>query len=256
MRYYTADLHLGHQLVADTRQYDNTDVHDSAILSKLHALNPKGDQLYILGDLSGGSKRATERALDLLAEVPVTKHLILGNHDPAHPMHRDAWKWQRRYLDVFESVQPYARQRFTVDGQRHEVLLSHFPYGGDHTDTERYSQYRLPDEGRWLLHGHTHSGKRTSTPPGGQSYGAWWDGRENYQLHVGWDAWRRPVSEDDIAALIREGTPNTPDLQAELAESLRRHRGLRGHPAIPIPTTVPEQTAARFTGPTITPEEN
>lgn len=46
-----------------------------------------------------------------------------------------------------------------------------------------------------------------------------------------------------------------PDLQAELAASLRRHRGLRGHPAIPVPTTVPERTAARFAGPTITPEE-
>lgn len=31
---------------------------------------------------------------------------------------------------------------------------------------------------------------------------------------------------------------------------------LRGHPAIPVPPTVPERTAARFTGPTITPEEN
>lgn len=30
---------------------------------------------------------------------------------------------------------------------------------------------------------------------------------------------------------------------------------LRAHPAIPVPPTVPERTAARFTGPTITPEE-
>ena len=47
-----------------------------------------------------------------------------------------------------------------------------------------------------------------------------------------------------------------PDLQAALAASLRQHRPLRGHPAIPVPPTVPERTAARFTGPTITPEEN
>lgn len=45
-----------------------------------------------------------------------------------------------------------------------------------------------------------------------------------------------------------------PDLQAALAASLRRHRALRGHPAIPVPPTVPERTAARFTGPTITPD--
>lgn len=234
MRYYTSDLHLGHALVAETRQYDNTDVHDSAVLSKLHALNPKGDQLYILGDLSSGSKRGTERALELLADVPVTKHLILGNHDPAHPMHRDAWKWQRRYLDVFESIQPFARQRFTVDDVRHEVLLSHFPYDGDHTAEARYSQYRLRNYDRWLLHGHTHSGKRIA--PGTR------------QIHIGWDAWRRPVPEDDIADLIRG---------EQLRESLAaQYRRVHGYPAIPVPTTVPERTAARFAGPTITPEEN
>lgn len=33
-------------------------------------------------------------------------------------------------------------------------------------------------------------------------------------------------------------------------------RTLRPHPAIPVPPTVPERTAQRFTGPTITPEEN
>lgn len=40
----------------------------------------------------------------------------------------------------------------------------------------------------------------------------------------------------------------------ELAASLRRHRALRGHPAIPVPPTVPERTAARFTGPPIHPD--
>lgn len=44
------------------------------------------------------------------------------------------------------------------------------------------------------------------------------------------------------------------DLQAALAASLRRHRGLRGHPAIPVPPTVPERTAARFTGPALRPD--
>lgn len=188
MRYYTSDLHLGHQLVAETRGYDYTQDQDDELLDALHTLNPKGDQLWILGDLSGGSKRGTEHALELLADIPVTKHLILGNHDPAHPMHRDAWKWQRRYLDVFESIQPFARQRFTVNDTRHEVLLSHFPYqdGGDHTEHERYTQYRFPDLGRWLLHGHTHSQRR----------------KQGRQIHVGWDAWHRPASEDDIADLI------------------------------------------------------
>ncbi|ADX31992.1 hypothetical protein TPA2_gp78 [Tsukamurella phage TPA2] len=105
-------------------------------------------------------------------------------------MHRDSWKWQRRYLEVFESVQPFARHRFVVDDQRREVLLSHFPYqdGGDHTEYERYQQYRLPSRGRFLLHGHTHSPLAHV--------------RNSRQIHVGWDAWRRPVHEDEIRAMM------------------------------------------------------
>lgn len=191
VKLYTADLHLGHELVAKLRGFVTTDGHDDAVLDTLRrTVNPKGDQLWILGDLSGGSRAGTERALELLAEIPGTKHLVPGNHCPVHPMHRDSWKWQRRYLEVFESVQPFARHRFVVDDQRREVLLSHFPYqdGGDHTEYERYGQYRLPHMGRWLLHGHTHSPLAHL--------------RNSRQIHVGWDAWRRPVGEDDVRSIM------------------------------------------------------
>lgn len=68
------------------------------------------------------------------------------------------------------------------------VLLSHFPYGNRDRGAPRYLQYRLPDLGEWLLHGHTHSNERQL-------------GKE---IHVGWDAWGRLVSEDEIAMRIEE----------------------------------------------------
>ena len=99
-------------------------------------------------------------------------------------MHRDAHRWQRTYLEVFDSVQPFARH---VIGPA-EVLLSHFPYAGDHTEQDRHAQYRLRDEGRWLLHGHTHANNRHHSPR---------------QIHVGLDGWDlRPVDEAAILALI------------------------------------------------------
>lgn len=187
MKYFTADLHLGHQLVAELRGYDSVQEHDEAVLAPLRTLDPRGDQLWILGDLSGGSKGATLRALEALdGNVDVPMHLVAGNHCPVHPMHRDAHKWLRRYLEVFESVQPFARHR--IDGR--SVLLSHFPYqgGGDHTAGERYTQYRLPDLGEPLLHGHTHA---TSWLSGDRS------------VCVSLDAWAmQPVTETAIAACL------------------------------------------------------
>lgn len=54
----------------------------------------------------------------------------------------------------------------------------------------RQPQFRLPDLGEWLIHGHTHSKERLDGPR---------------SVHVGLDAWGlRPVSEGEIAALIRE----------------------------------------------------
>ncbi|MDG8309764.1 hypothetical protein OK885_10715, partial [Streptococcus pneumoniae] len=64
-------------------------------------------------------------ALGVLADLPGRKHLVAGNHDPVHPMHRRTFtRSMDRFLEVFETVSPFVRRR--VAG--HEVFLSHFPY--------------------------------------------------------------------------------------------------------------------------------
>lgn len=182
--WFTSDLHLWHQKVAETRGFMDPLDHDNAVMYELHATVKPGDQLWILGDLSAGSGGSERYALDQLAQLDAELHLIAGNHDRCHPMHRDAHKHQRRFLEVFTSVQPFARRR--IAGQ--QVLLSHYPYEGDHTVVDRDTQYRLRDEGLWLLHGHTHSIHFCSPRP--------------RQIHVGWDAWRGPVPLDKLAQHI------------------------------------------------------
>ena len=193
--WFTADLHLGHGLVSGLRGFDSTTEHDNAILGGIDdALSP-GDTLWILGDISSGTKRSETAALDRLrAEFDgngVDLHLVAGNHDGVHPMHRSAHRRLDDFLRVFNTVQPFARRR--IDGNR--VWLSHFPWrgGGDHTAVDRYDTVRLNDDGAsWLLHGHTHSSERVD--------------RGRRQVHVGLDAWGlRPVSVDQIADLIGEG---------------------------------------------------
>jgi calcineurin-like phosphoesterase family protein len=82
-------------------------------------------------------------------------------------------------------VQPFARRK--VNGVN--VLLSHFPYAADRGPA-RYMQYRLRDEGEWLLHGHTHGKERF---------------HDQREIHIGVDAWDlRPVPVEDIAKIISE----------------------------------------------------
>lgn len=181
--WFTSDTHFDHQLVAGLRGFERPSEHDEAVVANWNATVRPGDTVWHLGDVGMGRlARFDERIGMLHGEI----HLVTGNHDACSPIHRGAHKHQRQWLECgFASIQAYARLR--INGA--SVLLSHFPYrgSGDHTAEERYAQYRFVDEGRWLLHGHTHSTTRQYAR----------------QIHVGLDAWHlRPVSVDTLAALI------------------------------------------------------
>lgn len=189
--WFTSDLHLGHRMVAGLRGFGtegeswvDIPAHDAALAKRWDALVDKRDTVWVLGDLCLQSRTATDRALEWIGSRPGTKHLVAGNHDRVHPgCERQGYKHLRQYLEVFESVQPFARRR--ILGQ--DVLMSHFPYSGDHTAEDRFPEWRLPDTGKWLLHGHTHS----------RSAG------EGRMIHVGVDAWDlEPVPLETIELII------------------------------------------------------
>lgn len=200
--WFTSDLHLGHSMVAGLRGFRAPDgepdpgAHDAAVTANWTRLVRPGDQVWVLGDLAVASSAARVReVLDLIGPLPGEKHLIAGNHDPVHPGNRDSHKWFARYMTVFASVQAFARRKVSVprpDGTsiRIDVMLSHFPYVADRGFEARYPEYRLPDTGNWLIHGHTHSAEKRSEPRG---------------IHIGLDAWDLcPVPLGAVEALIRE----------------------------------------------------
>lgn len=198
--WFTADLHIGHKLMAHHRAAAATicapwespeidafviDWHDRALAANWDALVGPDDLVWVLGDISAGGARAQRGALEWLAARPGRKRLIAGNHDGCHPLHRDSHKWQPEYLWVFETVQSAGRIR--AGGV--SVLLSHFSYSSDHTAEARYNQWRLRDEGELLIHGHIHSPER----------------RNGRELHVGVDAWElKPVAAQSIEQLIAD----------------------------------------------------
>lgn len=166
--------------------------HDEVLAAAWDSAVQHDDVVLVLGDLSlTSSKSGIATVLDWVNARPGRKRLIPGNHDPVHPLHRDAHKWQKIYLDAFESVELAARRKFAMpDGTVREVLLSHLPYSGDRNGADRETQWRLRNEGHWLLHGHLHGNQAFHTVG-------------TKQLDVGLDAWGLlPVAEQTLITLM------------------------------------------------------
>jgi calcineurin-like phosphoesterase family protein len=205
--FYTSDLHLGHRLMLSTRGFGTIEEHDETVIGNWNKTISPEDTVWLLGDVA---MRWDGALREKLQQLNGTIHLVTGNHDPMFPAHRRAQKYQAQWMDCFASIQQYAKRKI---GAR-EFLLSHFPYSGDHGE-DRYTQYRLRDEGMWLVHGHTHGKEKLGEPrvfwgPAHSNPPGWsWRGR---QLHVGLDARDlKPVTEEQVLQEMRD---------ADLANSL------------------------------------
>lgn len=181
--WYTSDPHFYHRLVAGLRGFDSADEMNASIAEQWRSQVRPNDTVFVLGDVC---VNRVPQTLELVAGLPGRKHLITGNHDMVAPQHRDAIRRLPVWAQVFDTILPFARRRLAG----HDLLLSHYPYT-DWGDGEgragcRYRQYRLPDLGMPLLHGHTHGTERA----------------HGHSLHVGWDAWSRLVPQDQVIAWL------------------------------------------------------
>ena len=150
------------------------------------------DSGRILGDIALGQ---IMESLEYVYRLNGTNYMEWGNHDRCFPGSKKSAgmtpeEWVGVYKAVgFESVRSSER---LILGDDTAVNLSHFPYAGDHTAEDRWTEHRLVDDGTILLHGHTHSKKKISRSPAG-----------TLQINVGVDAWGFfPASEEEILALI------------------------------------------------------
>lgn len=126
--WFTSDLHLGHELAAKMRGFNNVIEHDWTIIANLVAVVGKGDKLFVLGDVAWNDK-----GLKLVAEIPGVKELIMGNHD--------SYKTQM-YLKYFNKVHGFCKYK--------NFWLSHCPIHPQEI-------YRCKGN----IHGHIHRGAAT-----------------------------------------------------------------------------------------------
>lgn len=190
--WFRSDDHFGHdKLAREIRGFETVEDHDEALIEWNNNYVRPDDTVFCLGDFS---LKGPSFFAPILSRLNGHWHLISGNHDGCWSGHREGFKNIKSYIDAgFESVQPFLRRK--IDGE--QVLMSHFPYTGDHTELQRYTQYRLRNEGLALLHGHTHSSEIISYVHNVPS--------NSLQIHVGLDAWNlNPVNIDQVVQILRQ----------------------------------------------------
>lgn len=202
MNYWTSDLHFGHVNILTyeprRRGYlglsadaDVTAMNEAIVGLWNEQVGPD-DTVYVVGDVAMGKVAET---IQYVRYLNGTKYLIMGNHDRPHPMitkkDEKRYEWEAVYTDVgFEDLIIELTMEF--DGILCRV--SHFPFEGDHTTTERYNADEIAkwvpnDNGTTpLVHGHVHGE---------------WQTRGN-MFNVGIDAWDGVFqTEETIGAYFR-----------------------------------------------------
>ena len=219
--WFTSDLHIGHEFIARMRTHwigypsdwmGAVEWHDTYLAQQWDSTVDDNDTVWVLGDISSGTKGAQLHALDWLSERSGIKHLVGGNHDGVFPNNRDAGKWFPEYYTVFDSIHHALRRRIPLAHGHTDVWLSHMPYTDEHTaigTRGRYPVLRLHDVGEPVVHGHTHSRQLSSYASTEHA---------SLQLHVGVDAWNGALCPLDwITAQVQAQVGISPTLEREKA---------------------------------------
>jgi len=137
-RFFTSDLHLGHENILQSRpEFQNIDEMDECLIQNWNKKVNVQDEVYILGDFSFRAKKSVHQYLGRLRGK---KHLIIGNHDG---------QWMKEMGDLsiyFESVGDIKTIRY----EKKAIVLCHYP------------MFEWPGKS-YMLHGHVHGNKNTVT---------------------------------------------------------------------------------------------
>lgn len=181
MRWFTADTHFFHQNIIkyDSRPYKDIGEMGECIIRNWNMCVSKRDIVYHLGDFAFGNPK---RWLPIIKQLQGTINLIRGNHDLTNGA-----TLKRLVVDGFPMFNDVGDLDFVRIGEK-QIMLSHYPYAGL---DNRLMEYHPHDDGRWLIHGHTHA----TTPR-----------IRGRMINVGCMLWNYcPVSEVQILQMIKEG---------------------------------------------------
>jgi calcineurin-like phosphoesterase family protein len=130
--YFVSDTHFSdaRALRIDRRPFASVREHDEALVAHWNETVDSGDTVWHLGDFA--LARTPDRVTSLLARLNGTKHLIIGNNDPAATLEAQGWASIDHYVEI------------AVDGV--DLVLCHYPF----------RTWNGMGRGRINLHGHSH----------------------------------------------------------------------------------------------------
>ena len=192
--WFTSDTHFSHKNIitlGDGRPFKDITTHNEMLVYNFNSVIMPGDTLVHLGDVALGP---WPDGLNYVRRINGTKYLVPGNHDRVSsvekPNRRE--KFRQDYLDVFNGIFGEV-EALSLGG--FPVLVSHYPYTGESFEgrPDRFSDLRPVNEGKVLIHGHTHADSVLSRH------------EDTLQISVGVDARDFfPVSEETIIQLIKD----------------------------------------------------
>jgi len=179
MRFFTSDHHFFHKnvLIYCNRPYNSVEEMNEQLIRKWNDVVKEDDDVYHLGDFSLSAK-----ALHVVRQLNGRKILIPGNHDLCFPAHKGYEKKKVKYLEAgFHCILTSPEEILIRD---HRVLLWHLPYLYEDSEDKRYGDWRIPNQGQWLLHGHSHGYRFV---------------KNKNMIDVGVDCWNGyPISEREV----------------------------------------------------------
>lgn len=205
--FFWSDPHFGHRNVIKfcNRPYETTEEMHEDFIKRYNSVVPQDGVCIWVGDCFFFGKTKSREIMDRLNG---SKVLVLGNHDwkPAH-MYNVGFDFVCNYMEMYIAGHPVKIKHYPskwsgsklYNWLRLDFFAKYFGRGGklfplvNWRKPRYFDRYPEPD-GRWLIHGHTHSDEKMDL--------------ERKTIHVGVDAWDyTPVSYREIERIIDSNEP-------------------------------------------------
>lgn len=165
MDYFTSDLHLCHKFLLESRGYATIEDMNAGIVESINSTCTEDDTLYILGDLSCGTKKKEHHPY--IEALKPKLILIKGNHDNREK------NGKLSYQHLLHEFHHDLVRGFGEGPSKQMVHMYHYPL----------AHWFAQNKGVWHLHGHLHGS--SSLIPG-------------KIMDVGWDIYKRPLSFNEV----------------------------------------------------------
>lgn len=194
MRFFTSDTHFNHEniLVFSRPEFKNPDEMNWEIVRIWNSIVKPEDTIFHMGDLAFKTGLKRNETIAILQKLNGVKRLKLGNHE--NKKHMPHFEFAFEDISVEETI--------TIRGVKFRMAHFPFPWGRTEKDlAERpfcMTEPKNDEAGNLipLLCGHVHDS---------------WAVRKGC-MNVGWDIWKRPISEDEVMRVFEATKGFTVDL--------------------------------------------